>query len=110
MKIFSMRDIPPGADGAEHLAPGSPLGDGLGAFVQADAKYYDRGEESEPRRYDDREIMLVVIQGGARLTVDQVDHPVAAGDVAILPRGEEYRISADELDPAVVLEIGARCP
>ncbi len=108
MKLFSVRDTPPGDDSVSHIAPGSFHAEGLESFVQADVRYFGRGEQSEPAKHDDRETIVVVIQGLARLTVADVDHPVTAGDVAIVQRGEEFTLIADEVDPAVVLIVGAR--
>ena len=108
MKFFSVYDLPPGADSAEFLATGSPLADGVESFAQADVRFYGRGDRSALSRHDGRELLLVVMQGRGRLVVDGVEHPITAGDVALLQKDDEFAVHADDVDPPVVLTVGVR--
>jgi len=108
MKLFSIRDLPAGRDAADLVPAGAPTAASPRGFVQAGIRYYARGEESADEAHGDWELALVVMQGRARLVVDGVEHPVAAGDVVFLRADEPCRLCADEVDPAVVLTIGAR--
>jgi len=113
MKIFSIYDLPGGKDSAELLGnevlgPAFPSEGVLRAFCRANVRFYERGGASEPCSPDEREEMLVVMQGRGRVLINRVEHPVAAGDVVVLGPGDTYQVLADEVDPPVVLTVAAR--
>lgn len=107
MKIFSIRDLRPSNDSRSFLAIGSPLAEGVEHFSQADARFLGRGETWSAEPASGTECAVVVMQGSGRITIDGVEHPVRAFDVIVIQSGEEWSIRGDDVDPAVILVLGA---
>ena len=107
MLLFSLHDQRPGEDRRTFLSPGSPAADGLRCMNRADVRYYGRGDVSERDIVERGELVLVIAQGRARISIDDIEHPVSAFDVVVLREGEAYSVRADDVDPAVVLTLGA---
>jgi hypothetical protein len=107
MKMFSLRDLRPNTDRRNFLADVSPLAEGVEHFSVADVRFLDRGETwcSEPTTGAERAV--VVMQGSGRITIAGVEHPVRAFDVIVIQSGEEWSIRGDDVDPAVILVLGA---
>ncbi len=107
MKMFSLRDLRPNTDRRSFLADGSPLAEGVEHFRSADARFLDRGETWSDQPTTGAERAVVVMQGCGRITIDGVEHPVRAFDVIVILSGEEWSIRGDDVDPAVILVLGA---
>jgi len=54
-----------------------------------------RAGEGQPEHVNEgRDVVLVVLAGSGVLTVDAADHPIAAGTLAIVPRGTRRKVVA----------------
>ncbi len=107
MLLFSLHDQRPGEDRRTFLSPGLPAAEGLRCMDRADVRYYGRDDACERETVERGELVLVIAQGRARITIDDIEHPVSAFDVIVLGEGEAYSVRADDVDPAVILTLGA---
>ncbi|HDS74536.1 MAG TPA: hypothetical protein ENN56_03255 [Firmicutes bacterium] len=107
MKIFSLRDLRPNTDRRSFFTDGSPLAEGVNHFNVADVVFLNRGETWSAQPATGAERAVVVMQGSGRMTIDGVEHPVRAFDVIVIQSGEEWSIRGDDVDPAVILVLGA---
>ena len=102
MKHFSIYDLPHGKDSAEFPYGGVP-----GGFADLGVKFYARGETSDTRSVANRQEMLVIMQGRADIAVNGVTNKTQAGDVVLLESGDVYKVTADDVDPAVVYSVAS---
>ena len=59
----------------------------------------------EPRHVHGEEEILVILQGKARVRLDDRVEHLAAGDVVVIEPGENHHLEADEQDPCINLYV-----
>ncbi|MGQ9513876.1 MAG: cupin domain-containing protein [Thermoproteota archaeon] len=84
----------------------------IGPLFTGGLHFYTPGEishsEEERHIHEDHDEIFIGLQGKGTLEVEGKSYPINIGDIYLIEPGESHHVMADEMDPILLLWIGAR--
>ena len=91
---------------ARPLAPGANIrADEIARTTGASVHLVQVSGGETPHRHAAHDLTVTVLRGEGRLTIGGIARPMAAGDVAVIPRGVPHHFVRSGRDPAVALAV-----